>query len=169
MVEKKLKDSDERFGLEFEVKKNTKNANRIGFSNTIFKVGEKVYVLSEKEHDSVIEQLNQVDEYKSRIKELEADINDEDLKGELQEKDAVIANLKARVDILGKEVRTCENYIMGRYGLKTKSMPLGNVKINFLSLSSETSFSTIIFSIPKSERTPIFIKIFFHSNGWVMT
>ena len=104
MDEKTLEKTDRTLGQEFEVKKNTPNANRIGFSNTIFKVGEKVYVLSEKEHDSVIEQLNQVDEYKSRIKELEADINDEDLKGELQEKDAVIANLKARVDILGKEV-----------------------------------------------------------------
>ena len=104
MDEKTLEKTDHAIGQEFEVKKNTANANRIGFSNTVFGVGEKVYVLSEKEHENLIQQLNQIDEYKSRIKELEADINDEDLKGELQEKDAMIANLKARVDNLGKEL-----------------------------------------------------------------
>ena len=104
MDEKTLEKTDHAIGQEFEVKKNTANANRIGFSNTVFGVGEKVYVLSEKEHEDVIQQLNQVDEYKAKIKELEADINDEDLKGELQEKDAMIANLKARVDNLGKEL-----------------------------------------------------------------
>lgn len=104
MDEKTLEKKDYSIGQEFEVKKNTANANRIGFSNTIFGVGEKVYVISEKERDSLIQQLNQRDEYKARIKELEADINDEDLKGELQEKDAMIANLKARVDNLGKEL-----------------------------------------------------------------
>ena len=46
-------------GLEFEVKKNTKNANRIGFSNTIFAVGERVYVLSAKQQDDLIKQLNE--------------------------------------------------------------------------------------------------------------
>ena len=104
MDEKTLEKNDHSIGQEFEVKKNTANANRIGFSNTIFGVGEKVYVISEKERDSLIQQLNQADEYKARIKELEANINDEDLKGELQEKDAMIANLKARVDNLGKEL-----------------------------------------------------------------
>ena len=104
MDEKTLEKKDYSIGQEFEVKKNTANANRIGFSNTIFGVGEKVYVISEKERNSLIQQLNQADEYKARIKELEADINDEDLKGELQEKDAMIANLKARVDNLGKEL-----------------------------------------------------------------
>ena len=104
MDEKTLEKKDYSIGQEFEVKKNTANANRIGFSNTIFGVGEKVYVISEKERDSLIQQLNQRDEYKARIKELEADINDEDLKGELQEKDALISNLKARVDNLGKEL-----------------------------------------------------------------
>ena len=104
MDEKTLEKNDHSIGQEFEVKKNTANANRIGFSNTIFGVGEKVYVISEKERDSLIQQLNQRDEYKARIKELEADINDDDLKGELQEKDAMIANLKARVDNLGKEL-----------------------------------------------------------------
>ncbi len=104
MDEKTLEKKDYSIGQEFEVKKNTANANRIGFSNTLFGVGEKIYVISEKERDSLIQQLNQRDEYKARIKELEADINDEDLKGELQEKDAMIANLKARVDNLGKEL-----------------------------------------------------------------
>ena len=104
MDEKTLEKNDHAIGQEFEVKKNTANANRIGFSNTIFGVGEKVYVISEKERNSLIQQLNQADEYKARIKELEADINDEDLKGEIQEKDAMIANLKARVDNLGKEL-----------------------------------------------------------------
>ena len=104
MDEKTLEKTDHAIGQEFEVKKNTANANRIGFSNTVFGVGEKVYVLSEKEHENVVQQLNQVNDYKARIKELEADINNEDLKGELQEKDAMIANLKARVDNLGKEL-----------------------------------------------------------------
>ena len=104
MDEKTLEKNDHSIGQEFEVKKNTANANRIGFSNTVFGVGEKVYVISEKERNSLIQQLNQADEYKARIKELEADINNEDLKGELQEKDAMIANLKARVDNLGKEL-----------------------------------------------------------------
>lgn len=104
MDEKTLEKKDYSIGQEFEVKKNTANANRIGFSNTIFGVGEKVYVISAKERNSLIQQLNQRDEYKARIEELEADINDEDLKGELQEKDAMIANLKARVDNLGKEL-----------------------------------------------------------------
>lgn len=54
MSKKTLEKSDNSMGLEFEVKKNTPNANRIGFSNTIFSVGEKVYVLSAKEHDDLI-------------------------------------------------------------------------------------------------------------------
>ena len=107
MDEKTLEKSDRSIGLEFDVKKNTANANRIGFSNTIFAVGEKVYVLSEKEHEDLIKQLNQADEYKSKIKELEDELASaaaEDVKGELQEKDAMISNLKARVDNLGKEL-----------------------------------------------------------------
>lgn len=60
--------------MEFEVKKNTKNANRIGFSNTIFAVGERVYVLSAKQQDDLIKQLNEVNRYKSKIKELEQSI-----------------------------------------------------------------------------------------------
>ncbi|DBA35541.1 TPA: hypothetical protein vir323_00029 [Caudoviricetes sp. vir323] len=113
MVEKKLKDSDERFGLEFEVKKNTKHANRIGFSNTLFKVGEKVYVISEEQHFDIIKDMDQVDEYKSRIKELEkiivdnkSDNNVDDLKKELQEKDDMINTLKERVDSLGQELES---------------------------------------------------------------
>lgn len=107
MAEKKLKKSDERFGHEFEVKKNTKNANRIGFSNTLFEVGEKVYVLSEQQHYDIIKDMEQVDEYKSRIKELEniiANSNDNTNDKELQEKDELINSLKARVDELGKEL-----------------------------------------------------------------
>ena len=113
MVEKKLKDLDERFGLEFEVKKNTKNANRIGFSNTLFKAGEKVYVISEEQHFDIIKEMDQVDEYKSRIKELEkiivdnkSDNNVDDLKKELQEKDDMINTLKERVDSLGQELES---------------------------------------------------------------
>ena len=116
MVEKKLKDSDERFGREFEVKKNTKNANRIGFSNTLFEVGEKVYVISEQQHFDIIKDMDQVDEYKSRIKELEkiiadnkSDDNADDLKKELQEKDDMINVLKDRVDSLGKELESNKN------------------------------------------------------------
>ena len=41
MDEKTLEKKDYSIGQEFEVKKNTANANRIGFSNTIFGVGEK--------------------------------------------------------------------------------------------------------------------------------
>jgi len=113
MAEKKLKKSDERFGLEFEVKKNTKNANRIGFSNSLFDVGEKVYVLSEQQHFDLIKDMEQVDEYKSRIKELEnkilnssSDSNAEDLEKQLQEKDEMINTLKDRVDSLGKELES---------------------------------------------------------------
>lgn len=113
MVEKKLKDSDERFGLEFEVKKNTKNANRIGFSNTLFDVGEKVYVISEEQHFDIIKEMDQVDGYKSRIKELEkiiadnkSDDNADDLKKQLQEKDDMINVLKDRVDSLGQELES---------------------------------------------------------------
>lgn len=110
MVEKKLKKSDERFGLEFEVNKNTKNANRIGFSNTLFDVGEKVYVLSEEQHYDIIKQIDQVDEYKERIAELETEIangsTDNNLEKEIQEKDQMINTLKDRVDSLGKELES---------------------------------------------------------------
>lgn len=113
MDDKKLKKSDERFGLEFEVKKNTKNANRIGFSNNLFGVGEKVYVLSEQQHFDLIKDMEQVDEYKARIKELEnkilnssSDSNAEDLEKQLQEKDEIINTLKDRVDSLGKELES---------------------------------------------------------------
>lgn len=102
MSKKTLEKTDNSIGLEFEVKKNTPNANRIGFSNTIFTVGEKVYVLSDTERKDLMEQLNKVNEYKSRIEELEA-IDTEDLKGQLQEKDAIISNLNARIDLLEKE------------------------------------------------------------------
>ena len=102
MSKKTLEKTDNSIGLEFEVKKNTPNANRIGFSNTIFTVGEKVYVLSNTEREDLMKQLNQVDEYKSRIEELEA-IDTEDLQGQLQEKDAIISNLNARIDVLEKE------------------------------------------------------------------
>lgn len=104
MDEKTLEKTDKAIGREFEVKKNTANANRIGFPNSVFGIGEKVYVISEAERFDLMEQLDEIDDYKARIKELEADINDEDLKGELQEKDAMIANLKTRVDNLGKEL-----------------------------------------------------------------
>ena len=104
MDEKTLEKTDKAIGREFEVKKNTANANRIGFPNSVFGIGEKVYVISEAERFDLMKQLDEIDDYKARIKELEADINDEDLKGELQEKDALIANLKARVDNLGKEL-----------------------------------------------------------------
>lgn len=67
MDENTLEKKDYSIGQEFEVKKNTANANRIGFSNTIFGVGEKVYVISANERDSLIQQLNQRDEYKARI------------------------------------------------------------------------------------------------------
>ena len=104
MDEKTLEKTDKAIGREFEVKKNTANANRIGFPNSVFGIGEKVYVISETERFDLMKQLDEIDDYKARIKELEADINDEDLKGELQEKDAMISNLKARVDNLGKEL-----------------------------------------------------------------
>ena len=104
MDEKTLEKTDKAIGREFEVKKNTANANRIGFPNSVFGIGEKVYVISEAERFDLMKQLDEIDDYKDRIKELEADINDEDLKGELQEKDALISNLKARVDNLGKEL-----------------------------------------------------------------
>ena len=104
MDEKTLEKTDKAIGREFEVKKNTANANRIGFPNSVFGIGEKVYVISEAERFDLMKQLDEIDDYKARIKELEADINDEDLKGELQEKDAMISNLKARVDNLGKEL-----------------------------------------------------------------
>ena len=105
MSEKTLKKSDDTLGLEFEVKKNTKNANRIGFSNTLFDVGEKVYVLSEQQHFDLLKEIDQVDEYKARIKELENKIveeSGENLKDEIQEKDTLIASLKSRVDELAK-------------------------------------------------------------------
>lgn len=108
MAEKKHEMSDEDIGLEFEVKKNTANANRIGFSNTIFGVGEHVYVLSESERFDVMKRL---DDYKSKIKELEDkiatesdDTNVKELENQIQEKDEMISTLKSRVDQLGKEL-----------------------------------------------------------------
>ena len=71
MEDKTLKKTDDKFGHEFEVKKNTKNANRIGFSNTLFAIGEKVYLLSEQQRFDLIRDMDQVDKYKERIKELE--------------------------------------------------------------------------------------------------
>ena len=127
MDEKTLEKSDKGIGLEFEVKKNTANANRIGFSNTIFDVGEKVYVLSEEQRFDVMKELDNVDEYKARIKELEGiiakgttDTNTEDLKAQLQEKDKTITELTndnsekdntikelvTRVDSLAKELES---------------------------------------------------------------
>ena len=107
MDEKTLEKSDKAIGREFEVKKNTANANRIGFSNTLFSIGEKVYVISEAERFDLMKQIDELDECKARIKELESkpsDINAEDFNKQLQEKDALIANLKDRVDTLGKEL-----------------------------------------------------------------
>ena len=127
MDEKTLEKSDKGIGLEFEVKKNTANANRIGFSNTIFDVGEKVYVLSEEQRFDVMKELDNVNEYKARIKELEGiiakettDTNAEDLKAQLQEKDKTINELTnensekdntikelvTRVDSLAKELES---------------------------------------------------------------
>ena len=68
MLEKKQEVFNGSFGKSFEVKKNTKNANRIGFSNTVFKVGETVFVLSEKEHNNLIKKL---EDYNIKIKKLE--------------------------------------------------------------------------------------------------
>lgn len=93
-------------GLEFEVKKNTKNANRIGFSNTIFAVGERVYVLSAKQQDDLIKQLNELNRYKSKIKELEQSIAKEsNIKtNENLEKDIIIESLKTEINELRKQV-----------------------------------------------------------------
>ena len=111
MDEKTLEKSDNSIGQEFEVKKNTANANRIGFSNTLFSVGEKVYIISESERFDLMKQRDQVDEYKARIKELEniladapTDIDVDDLQDQLKKKDETIATLKDRVDSLGKEL-----------------------------------------------------------------
>ena len=100
-----------KIGQEFEVKKNTANANRIGFSNTLFSVGEKVYIISESERFDLMKQQDQIDEYKARIKELEniladapTDIDVDDLQDQLKKKDETIATLKDRVDSLGKEL-----------------------------------------------------------------
>ena len=111
MDEKTLEKSDNSIGQEFEVKKNTANANRIGFSNTLFSVGEKVYIISESERFDLMKQQDQIDEYKARIKELEniladapTDIDVDDLQDQLKKKDETIATLKDRVDSLGKEL-----------------------------------------------------------------
>ena len=112
MQEQSLKDVDETLGLEFEVKKNTKNANRIGFSNSIFAVGEMVYVLSAEQHDNLIKQFNEVNNYKSRIKELENEIatgSNSDIAADLKEKDKIINNLKTQINNLKNQDKTSDN------------------------------------------------------------
>ncbi|MCQ2971916.1 MAG: hypothetical protein MJ209_01255 [archaeon] len=116
MEDKNFKKSEEPFGQEFEVKKNTNNANRIGFSNTLFSIGEKVYILSAQQHFDLIKEMDKVDEYKDRIKELENIISNnsdknnlEELKEKLQEKEVIISNLKTKLDTLGKEVKTSKH------------------------------------------------------------
>ena len=112
MEDKNLKKSEEPFGQEFEVKKNTNNANRIGFSNTLFSVGEKVYLLSEQQHFDLIKEIDQVYEYKDRIKELENIISNnsdknnlEELKEKLQE-EVIISNLKTKLEELTKKLES---------------------------------------------------------------
>lgn len=113
MVDKTLKKTDDKFGHEFEVKKNTKNANRIGFSNTLFAIGEKVYLLSEQQRFDLIRDMDQVDKYKERIKELENIISTnsdknklEELKEKLQEKEVMVSDLKTKLDTIGKQDKT---------------------------------------------------------------
>lgn len=108
MVKKTLEKSDDGIGLEFEVKKNTANANRIGFSSNLFSVGETVFILSEKERFDLMKQL---DDYRSKIKELEdelatgsTDCNNEDLEKQIKQKDEMISDLAARIDSLEKEL-----------------------------------------------------------------
>ncbi len=127
MGEKTLEKNDNGIGRQFEVKKNTGNSNRITFSSKFFGVGDNVYILTEGERFDVMRDLDQVDEYKARIKELESVIaagsnntNTEDLKAQLQEKDKTITELTnensekdntikelvTRVDSLAKELES---------------------------------------------------------------
>jgi len=127
MGEKTLEKNDNGIGRQFEVKKNTGNSNRITFSSKFFGVGDNVYILTEGERFDVMRDLDQVDEYKARIKELESVIaagsnntNTEDLEKQIEEKDKTITELTnensekdntikelvTRVDSLAKELES---------------------------------------------------------------
>lgn len=127
MSEKTLEKNDNGIGRQFEVKKNTGNSNRITFSSKFFGVGDNVYILTEGERFDVMKDLDQVDEYKARIKELENQIaagsnntNTEDLEKQIKEKDKTITELTndisekdntikelvTRVDSLAKELES---------------------------------------------------------------
>jgi len=127
MSEKTLEETDKGIGKKFEVKKNTGNSNRITFSSKFFGVGDNVYILTEGERFDVMRDLDQVDEYKARIKELESVIatgsnnnNTEDLEKQIKEKDKTITELTnensekdntikelvTRVDSLAKELES---------------------------------------------------------------
>ena len=99
--------TDNGIGIEFEVKKNTKNANRIGFSNSLFAVGEKVYIISEQERFDLMKRLERSpdttgDDFQKQLQDKDDLI--ENLKNDNSKKDDLIKDLTARIDILGKEV-----------------------------------------------------------------
>ena len=132
MSKEKLEKSDDRFGHECEVKKNTKYSNRVGFSNSVFDIGETVYVISKAQRDELIEQLENNDsianeDFESQIKEKEESIsklNDQiaslqselassksqikkqlaTSKSQIKEKDDCISKLKERIDSLSVEL-----------------------------------------------------------------
>ena len=132
MARKKPKKSDYESGVDCEVKKNTKYSNRVGFSNSVFDIGETVYVISKARRDELIEQLENNDsianeDFESQIKEKDESIsklNDQiaSLKDELansksqikkqlatsksqiKEKDDCISKLKERIDSLSVEL-----------------------------------------------------------------
>ena len=134
MGEKTLEKNDNGIGRRFEVKKNTGNSNRITFSSKFFGVGDNVYILTESERFDIMKDLDQVDEQKARIKELEGIVatgstnsNIEDLENQIKEKDETISKLTnensekdntikelvSRVDSLGKELEESRGVKVG--------------------------------------------------------
>ena len=121
MARKKPKKSDYEFGVDCEVKKNTKYSNRVGFSNSVFDIGETVYVISKARRDELIEQLENNDsiaseDFESQIKEKDESIsklNDQiaSLQSELASSKSQIKNNDKELDSVKKQLATSKSQI----------------------------------------------------------
>ena len=100
MAKETLEKSDDRFGYECEVKKNTKYNNRVGFSNSIFAVGETVYILSQTKHDELIEQFENKDSIAAK-----------NFESQIQEKEESISNLNNEIASLKEELANSNSQI----------------------------------------------------------
>ena len=131
MARKKPKKSDYEFGVDCEVKKNTVYSSRVGFSSSLFEVGETVYIFSKSERDDLFKQIKNNDS-----------IANEDFESQIKEKDESISKLNDQIASLQSELASSKSQIKKQLAtsksqIKEKDDCISKLKERIDSLSVE--------------------------------